>query len=158
MATPAQKLQAERLSFPGMLPREIIVFREWLRQHEKEFDRFDYNVRIGDGQDPGPSFPPEIRKMAQDNSKKRLDAVGWQGRRATIIEVKDRAGASAIGQLVTYDALWRRERPAEPAPALLLVANRIAPDVLPVLARAGIQLAIVEVDFRELRPENKSST
>ena len=151
MSTPAQRLQADRLNFPGMLPREILVFKSWLRLHEKEFDRFEYNVRLGEGTDPGPQFPEETRRMGIMNSQKRVDAVGWNGDQPTLIEVKDRAGFSAIGQLAGYDALWRHANPTSPAPKLLLVCNRFTNDILPVLQRQGIELAVVEADFSILR-------
>jgi hypothetical protein len=149
--TPAQKLQAERLTYPGLLPREIIVLRNWLKLHESEYDRFDYNVRLGDGFDPGPTFEPNIRDMAIQNTQKRVDAVGYKGSTATLIEVKDRAGFSAIGQIVGYDALWRKANPAAPEPKLLLVCNRFAPDILPVLERQGIEINVVAADFSELK-------
>ncbi len=147
----AQRLQAERERFPGMLPREIVVFRAWLRLHEAEYDRFDYNMRIGAGNDPGPTYDETTRRMAIANSQKRIDAVGYKGLDVTIIEVKDRAQASAIGQLVTYDAIWRQDHATERPPTLLLVTNRLAPDLIPVLQRSGIRLELVEADFGELR-------
>jgi hypothetical protein len=150
MSTPAQTLQADRLRYPGLLPREIIVLRAWLKLHESEYDSFDFNVRLGAGFDPGPTFPENIRKMAILNTQKRVDALGMKGSEATLIEVKDRATASAIGQLVMYDALWRHAKPTDPAPKLLLVANRVADDVPIVLTRAGIALSLVEADFSML--------
>lgn len=151
MSTPAQRLQADRLRFPGLLPREVLVLKAWLRLHEAEFDRFDYNVRLGEGHDPGPQFPQEIRRQAILNTQKRVDAVAYKSDQPTLIEVKDRAGFSAIGQIVGYDALWRHQFPASPAPKLLLVCNRFAADILPVLAKQGIELAVVEADFSILR-------
>jgi len=173
MSTPAQTLQSERLKYPGLLPREIIIFREWLRLHERDFDRFDYNVRVGDGFDPGPAFDAATRRMAIANSQKRIDAVAWQGSAVTLIEVKDRAGLSAIGQLIGYRPLWQqtasdllsgrrlpadedwqfeivRRRPAT-VPELLLVTNRLQPDLPVVVESAGIRLNVVEVLFTELR-------
>lgn len=149
--TPAQKLQSERQKYPGMLPREIIVLRNWLKLHEAEYDRFDYNMRLGAGFDPGPTFDDNIRKMAQQNTQKRVDAVGYKGDQVTLIEVKDRAGFSAVGQLVGYHALWRAANPEKNPPLLLMVANRIADDLMPVLLSAGISLDLVEADFSELR-------
>lgn len=151
MSTPAQRLQSDRLNFPGMLPREILVFKSWLRLHEAEYDRFEYNVRLGEGHDPGPQFPAEARRMAIMNSQKRVDAVGWKSDQPTLIEVKDRAGFSAIGQIVGYDALWRHQNPTSAAPKLILVCNRFANDILQVLQRQGIELAVVEADFSILR-------
>jgi hypothetical protein len=150
MSSPAQTLQAERLKYPGLLPREIIVLRAWLRLHESEYDRFDFNYRVGTGFDPGPSISASIRQMAIDNSKKRIDAVGYQGNSVTLIEVKDRAGFSAVGQLVGYLHLWQVEHPTDAAPRLLLVVNRTQQDIGLVAARAGIALELVEANFSEL--------
>jgi hypothetical protein len=148
--TPAQLLQADRQSFPGLLPREILVFRAWLKLHESEYDRFDYNVRLGSGFDPGPTYPQNIRDMAVANTQKRVDAVGYKGEQVTLIEVKDRAGFSAVGQLVGYLHLYKATNPTKNTPRQLMVANRIADDLMPVLIGAGIELQLVEADFTPL--------
>lgn len=150
MVTPAQTLQAERFKYPGLLPREIIVLRAWLKLHESEYDRFDYNLRIGTGFDPGPSVPDSIRQMAILNSQKRIDAVGYKGNTVTLIEVKDRAGFSAVGQLVGYLHLWQAAHPGEATPQLLLVANRTQDDIPLVANRAGIAIELVDANFSEL--------
>lgn len=146
------RMQAERLKYPGLLPREIIILRTWLLAHELEYDRFEYNVRVGAGVDPGPQWPENIRKQAIENTQKRIDAVAYKGDSATIIEVKDRAGASAIGQLLTYLPLFEEAFPAYKSPAMILITNRVQPDLLPVLERAGIRLDLVAADFSELAP------
>ena len=148
--TPAQLLANERLQWPGMLPREVIIFREWLRLHAGEFDRFDGNVRIGAGHDPGPTWPDEIRRMAIMNTQLRVDAVGYQGAKPFLIEVKDSAGASATGQLVTDEAVWLQDFPSTPAPGLILVTNRVQANILPLIQKMGIRLDVVQVDFSEL--------
>lgn len=154
MSTPqptvAQLLQSERFKYPGLLPREIIVLRAWLRLREKDFDRFDYNVRIGTGFDPGPSVSDSLRQMAIANSQKRIDAVGYKGTAVTLIEVKDRAGFSAVGQLVGYLHMWQAAYPDQPRPRLLLVANRLQDDIPLVAAGAGIEIDLVEANFSEL--------
>lgn len=150
MSTPAQTLQADRLKFPGLLPREILVLRSWLKQHESEYDRFDFNVRLGSGFDPGPTYQQNIRDMAIANTQKRVDAVGFKGSQATLIEVKDRAGFSAIGQIVGYFHLWKAAHPLDPDPKMLMVANRVVDDIMPVLVGSGIELNLVEADFSVL--------
>lgn len=150
--TPAQTMQADRLTFPGMLPREILIFKNWLKLYETLYDRFDYNMRIGAGQDPGPTWPDYVRQCAIVNSQLRLDAVAWKGAQPTLIEVKDRAGASALGQLLTYEAVWLRDFPNGPAPALILVTNRIQLNMGPLITKAGVTLAMVPTDFTSLSP------
>lgn len=147
---PAQKLQSDRSSYPGLLPREIVVLRAWLRAHEAEYDRFDYNVRIGDGFDPGPTQSASIRQMTIQNTQKRIDAVAYKGSDVTLIEVKDRAGFSAIGQLVGYRHLWQAAHPELPAPKLLLIANRFQLHVEEIAAANNMATLQVEVDPAEL--------
>lgn len=149
----AQKLQQERLKYPGLLPREILVWRNWLKLHEREFDRFEYNVRVGKGVDPGESWPDEMRKMAIEISQKRIDAVVWKGPKPTIVEVEDRPGLSGIGQLIGYAALWRDTPRSSLDPDLLLVVPRINEDTLRVAQAAGIRVELVPTDFSELAPK-----
>lgn len=151
MAGVAQRFQADRLNFPGMLPREIIVWKAWLELHEKEYERFDYNVRVGAGDDPGPSYSDDIRRMAIANSQKRLDAIAYQGPNPFIFEVKDRAQLSAVGQLIGYDALWKHDHPGEPAPTLVLVTNRTTADLARVTHASNIRLDLVDADYSALR-------
>lgn len=147
MATPAQRLMDLRQKYPGMAPREVIIFQQWQREHGNEYDRFDYNVRIGNGTDPGPQYSDADRQMYILNTQKRIDAVGWKGAQPTIIEVKDRATASCMSQLITYDALWEVTFPNTPKPLLLLVTNRFSADMQLVLDRAGIKWNLVEASF-----------
>jgi hypothetical protein len=100
-------LQCERQKYPGLLPRECAILRAWLQQHEGEYDRFDYNVRLGPGTDPGSTYADSVRQQAIANSQLRVDAVGWQGDIPTIIEVKENAGTSALGQILTYNVTWQ---------------------------------------------------
>jgi hypothetical protein len=195
MSTPAQRLQSERFRYPGLLPREIIVMREWLKQHQAEYARFLFNLRLGTGYDPGPTFTDAVRRSAVLNSMKRLDALAINGSAeylaafdawaakpvsslpvtientadtltiedihispvpsgyasALLIEAKDRAAFPSIGQLVGYRALWRAAQPTDVDPGLLMVTNRIVPDLLPVSQEVGIRIDVVEANYDELR-------
>ena len=156
MATPAQRLESERHKYPGMAPREVIIFRAWLAANQSQYDRFEYNVRVGNGVDPGPTYPAVYRQQYIENTQKRIDAIGWQGNQPTIIEVKDRATASCMSQILTYKTLWPITFPNTPAPKLLLVTNRVAADMPMVLDASGITLAIVPADFSILANSAKS--
>lgn len=148
--TPAQTLLSERQTYPAMLPREILIFKGWLAQHESEYERWDFNVRVGYGYDPGPGFSPSVRQASILNSQKRIDAVGWQGNQATIIEVKFRAGASAIGQLVVYAPLFKIQNPGLDQVKMALVTDVPQPDLDPALKMLGITLYAIPTDFSSL--------
>ena len=156
MATPAQRLESDRHKYPAMAPREVIVFRAWLALHQGEYDSFSYNVRVGNGIDPGPEYPAIYRQQYIENTQKRIDAVAWKGEQPTIIEVKDRATGSSMSQILTYKTLWPISFPGTLAPRLLLVTNRVSADMPLVLDASGITLEIVPADFSILR--NTAST
>lgn len=152
MGTPAQRLESERALYPAMQVDEILVWRNWLKLHQAEYDRFDYNVRIGTGVDPGPAFPQNIRDMAIAIRSLRLDAVGYQGATPTIFEVKRRAGPENVGQLLTYRAVWEAQQPAALAPALVLVCSDLVQHILPIVQQSNIRLDLVPTDFSFLSP------
>jgi hypothetical protein len=152
MSTPAQWLEADRHKYPGMAPREVLIWRAWLALHQSEYTGWQYNVLVGNGIDPGPDFPQVYRDQYIRNTKKRMDALAYQGLQPYIFEVKDRATASCISQLLTYDALWPTTFPPAPPPKLVLVTNRPTSDVVLLFDKTGIRLDVVDnVDFSALR-------
>jgi len=138
-------LESERGAYPAMLPAEIAVWQAWLQLHQREYDHFDYNTRVGPGYDPGAGVPAYIRQMAIKNTQKRIDAVAWAGSQPLIVEVKVRAGLSAVGQLLGYITHWRRENPHAVPPKMLLVASQLAPGVEEVLKQYSIPHELVKV-------------
>ncbi|PYX71580.1 MAG: hypothetical protein DMG78_14840 [Acidobacteria bacterium] len=153
MGTPAQRLESERFQFPGMAPREVLIWRQWLALHQHEYTGWQYNVHIGNGIDPGPSYPQVYRDQYIFNTQKRLDALAFQGEQPFVFEVKDRATGSSMSQLLAYKALWPVTFPNTPAPVLVLVTNRVSADMPMVLDATGIRLDLVDnVDFSVLQP------
>ena len=150
LPSPAELYAQERAKLPGLIPREVIVMLAWLKLHGADYTRIDGNVRLGPGYDPGPTFPENIRRMAVQNTQSRIDAVAYRGAEVTLIEVKLRAGPSAVGQLMSYEALWMAAHPTDPPPSLLLVANRLTSGLDTVLQHHGLRYELVAVDAAEL--------
>ena len=154
MSTPPAPPQSELLRYPALMPLEVAVLKEWLRLHESEYDRFDYNVRVGVGHDPGPTYPQNMRDMGIAITQKRIDAIAWKGNDPTLIEVKNRATLAAVGQIVSYDVLFKQDNPLSPEPKLLLIASKFDPDVYPVLRTQGVDYAIVALEPRFIPQRN----
>lgn len=129
---------------PGMMPEEVVVLREWLKRHEGEYDRVFGNIRIGAGTDPGEGFPEEVRRGAILNTQKRIDALAYKGDQATIVEVKRRAGMSAVGQVLGYVQLYIAENPRMPAPSALLVAAAFDSDALTFAGSVRVATETIE--------------
>jgi len=152
MGTPAQRLKSERDLYPAMQVDEILVWQKWLQLHQAEYDRFDYNVRIGTGVGPGPAFPDNIRQIAITVRSLRLDAVGYQGDTPTIFEVKRRAGPQNVGQLLTYRAVWETQQLSAAVPRLVLVASDVTTHILPVVSGHEHELDPALLYFSFLSP------
>lgn len=172
--SPVIRFRSDRLRYPGMQLREILIWKNWLYQNSTRFDRYEYNVRLGDGVDPGPSFPDSSRRMWIANSMKRADVVAVRGGHVTLIEVEENPGMTAFGQLAGYQILWRNrvkaggppavhvsldvekffpsDLPLDPDPSLLLVCARVGNDALAVAKSAGVVVEVVPTDFSILKP------
>jgi len=169
MGTVAQRLESQLLKYPGMMADETLVWRTWAAANEQNYDRFDHNIRLGPGIDPGPSFLPAVRRAAILNSQLRIDTVGWQGidttqlpskietpqtvydifpsAIATIFEVKRRAIPSTIGELLTYYHTWVQDFPAAVPPAMVIVCAGYAQTIIAPATANKINVSVVAVNF-----------
>ena len=95
--------------FPHLLPAEARIWEVWYKIHGKDWDWFEYDVHVGKGVDPGPSTPEPYRSLAVKLTQKRIDVVGKRDGKIWLFEVKPDAGLSALGQLLAYSELYRRD-------------------------------------------------
>jgi hypothetical protein len=129
--------------FPHLLDADIKVWRRFLASDANIYQRFDYDVRVGDGRDAGPNYPPEIRKMSLDLSKRRIDAVAHSRNDITIIELSVEAGLTQVGQLTAYPTLYRQTFKYTGTLKTLLVAQALKTDVLQVLLAQQIPYILI---------------
>ena len=146
----SQQTDLDRLRFRSMMPREILILKAWLKDNLSKYDRAEFDVRVGTGTDPGPTFSQEMRSMWTRLTMQRIDALLWSGDEATIVEVKDRADGAAIGQLLLYGQLLQATYPSKPKPKLLLLANSSQSDLHAALQTAGATMELIPVNFSQL--------
>ena len=150
------------------------MWREYLKLHESEFqplpqswldyrattkqappapgDVFDYNLRIGGGNDPGASFDQATRDQWIAKTQLRIDAVAFQNGRPFVFEVDRTVGTPQVGQLLGYLAAWRAMKLTAEDPQGVLVTANMRPDAMHLVRETGLQLVTVSVDFRALSP------
>src|ERR1700752_2781202 len=133
MPNAAQRTADDRAKYPGMQVDEVLVWKAFLAAHGSEYDRFDYNMRLGAGADPGPLVVEPYRSMSIKLSQLRLDAVGWQGGTPTIFEVERYAKPRNVGQVLTYRNAWQAAASSSVDPHLAIVAASVSPHLQPVL-------------------------
>lgn len=172
--SPARRLERARAKYPALGVAEILCWREFLRLHESEYDPlpdfwiqqrandygahpqpgdvFDYNLRIGAGQDPGTGFDEATRQQWIAKTQSRIDAVGFKGSQPFVFEVDRTVGTPQVGQLLGYLSIWRNTKltPADPQ-GVLVTANMNA-NAMHLVRDSGLQLYTVSVDFSTLSP------
>jgi len=136
--------EADRIKFPHLLPGETSTWRQFLLLHQTEYDRFDYDVHLGNGSLPQEEKPTVYGTDFQWLTRKRADVIGWQGSLATIFEVRPRASLPLLGQLEGYRYLWMRANKDSLPPKLILVTEFIQPDDLEIFNAHGIPVVVVE--------------
>ncbi len=128
----------------GMIPAEAALLTAWLTKHWVEYDRVDYNVRVGHGVVHDTTSPGFAQDAAIANSQRRVDAMVWRQNAPTIVEVKVRGSLWALGQLWGYRQLWLRDNPNQ-YPGVIMVCGSIDPDTAYVYDSLGVRYEVVTV-------------
>ena len=90
-------------AFPHMAPYDIPLFASFLLSDEGSlYQRWDFDVSVGPGVDPGPFVDAKLRDNAIYLTQVKIDAVGWAGQIPTIFEVKPEMSITGFGQLIAY--------------------------------------------------------
>lgn len=90
---------------------ETALLKSFLIQHIDDYDRVEFEVRLGPGLNLGPGAPAYLQRCATASWQLRADMICWRGNVPTIVEAKDRLDGCAIGQLLTYTKLLKRDNP-----------------------------------------------
>lgn len=130
-------------TYPHLLKDDIVLWERFLASPSNSYTDFEYDIRVGDGRDPGVDFPRNIRKMALDLSQRRIDAIGRAPNSITIIEISTNAGLTQIGQLLAYPTLYRQTFHYTGTIHRLLVAQELQSDITEVLRAENLPFVIL---------------
>jgi len=136
--------------YPHLLPIDANVWRAHELTLGNYYYLLEYDVRVGQGRDPGPDFEQNYRDMALALSCRRIDVVAHGTHGIDIIEVTHSAGFTALGQLIGYPILYAQTYPTTRPIRPLLVAGEIQTDILPILTRLQIQYYVYPLSERPL--------
>lgn len=115
----------------------------WQRYHAlywQQFQGFYYDVAVGKGAIVPPDTPENMARAWTRLTQKRIDVIGIRNTAIWIIEVRDSAGSSALGAILTYLHLLRDDNPFSLPLAGAILTDHADPDFKSVIADYGIQL------------------
>lgn len=148
-------------TYPGMVPAESRILRQYIRRHGDRYTEWRFNVRLGEGVELGEDASPELRKIWARITMERPDTVAWtEPDRATLIEVKELWTNEAVWQLHAYTDLYRDVNPDHRV-SMVGVAIEATPNGRTLAARQGITLYLYALptgitDLGETAPEEAS--
>jgi hypothetical protein len=125
-------------TLPGLRRPDTLIAQAWLREHGKEYDSVEFNVRLGQGIVLPPGSDPSLVLFAQSVTTKKADLVAHSNSDVAIVEVKIRVTPDALGQLVVYRRLYKDQYPNVGKITLIVAAQYLTPDVADTYEENGI--------------------
>jgi hypothetical protein len=126
-----------------MLAPDIPVWYRFLQEWENQFQSLYYDSLLG-----GPLLTPteeqdRMGRMWRALTSKRADAIAELQDEVWLIEVAEHPEMRAVGQLITYEALWLEDPKINKPLRKVLVADSIDPDVATGLRAVNVTLHLV---------------
>lgn len=125
---PKRHLQEQLQKYPHLLPADVDLWERFMDRYPSFFLSLEYDVHVGGAIDVRPWWSNEDIKTFSHLASKRIDVVGHTAGEIYIIEIKPEAGVSAIGQLISYELLYKKRfGPTDPL-VLCLITDFLTPD------------------------------
>lgn len=128
--------------YAHLMPKDVKIWEKFIDANPRFFSEVEYDVKVGEGRNY--SLFPEgpIRSDMEYLSKKRIDVVGFSGRDVYIIELKPKAGMSAIGQVLSLAELARDIFPSTSQILPAIITDEEIPDTRNLCSKMGVLFLI----------------
>jgi hypothetical protein len=132
-----------QLAFPHMGPEDTKVWRRFIEAHPNKYDTVDYDVKVG----TVPAFVTRgdagVGGDIANLYLRKIDVVAFNQEVIDIIEVKPKAGFSAVGQILGYMMHWQTEHAGIGTARAVLVCEEASLDVRMLAEQNGVEVFIV---------------
>ena len=138
---------------PQMGMRETSVWRRWLEDNWERYERIGVNVPLW-WDIPVLSVDGKINAYIDFTQPLyRADAIAGKAEEVTLIEVKEAANVTAIGQLLTYEILLKRSYTGIRTIRKLLICATIRDGLQQVCDDIGIDVAVCPTPRHHTTPD-----
>lgn len=132
----------KRYNYPHMMPYDVAIWERFIEKNPDAYDFVSYDVKVGST----PAFDTVVNQdtggHADNLYKRKIDVVGYKGDSIDIIELKPKAGTSAIGQVKGYTKLYTREYTPPVEVGAVLITDQMLPDMEFLSREEGVRLVI----------------
>lgn len=128
---------------PHMLKPDIPIWYRFLALYSGPFIKLYYDCALGGPTLTAAETLDPLKKMWRGLLVKRADAIVELESEVWIIEVSADPGLRAIGQVISYGHLWKRDPKIDKPLKLVLVSGTIEEDLADVASAQGVLIFVV---------------
>ncbi len=128
--------------YPHMKPEDVAVWHRFVSGNSGYFERCDYDVPVGTGEDFGDGHDENILRDGKILTQRKVDVVAFKGDTVFVIEVKPIANMRGLGQILTYRDEYSDDHPTDLDVRGMLVAGRMERGLDGLYAKHGITVLI----------------
>jgi hypothetical protein len=130
---------------PHLLFPDIPVWYRWLDRYGEFINNLYYDCLVGGPWFPEGAAPDKFELQYAYNTSKRIDAIAETDTEVWLIEIATAPGLRAVGQLMTYWALWLEDPKINKPEKLVLVCASVDTDLLACAAKYGIMIYVMPI-------------
>jgi len=132
----------KRYKYPGMAPLDKEIWERFVENNPLAFEKVAYHVPVGGGTVMDTVVNPETGGDVNKIYQRKIDVVGFNPGRITVVEVKPRASTSAIGQVEGYASLLVRDYDVNEQVHSIIITDELLPDVEFLAKEKGVKLLV----------------
>lgn len=129
--------------YDHMKPADVALIERFIEKYPGAYDRVAYSFPVGNPPPFNPVVNDETMGSADYLYKRKIDIVAMKGNAIDIIEVKPKAGTSAIGQVLGYRDLFVRDEKPGVRPSCLIVTDDTSIDLEHVAEMQGVKIVVI---------------
>lgn len=133
-----------RYWYDHMKPADVAIWEEFMQQNPEAYDTVIYDQEIGEGAEIPEGTQPNIAKSFKILTQYKIDVIGFKNEKVDIIELKPRAGLAALGQVLGYVALFKKEFPPILKISAVIITDKLRPDMLALAASMRVKIYTTE--------------
>ena len=123
-------------------PKDVKIWEKFIDNNPRFFSEVEYDVKVGEGRNYSLFPEDKIREDMEYLSKKRIDVVGFSGPDIYVVELKPKAGMSAIGQVLSLAELARDIFPSTSRILPAIITDEEIPDTRALCLKMGVLFLI----------------
>lgn len=127
-----------RYRYPHMRIEDKTIWERFIDKNPGFFDKVEYDVHVGSK----PEFSTVVTEFTGGDVgniyQKKIDVVGYKGDKIYIVELKPRADARSLGQVLGYKSLYLRDIDSTASCIPMVITDFIGLDMHDLAGELGV--------------------